>query len=144
MGKKGAMQKNIRVGDSGSVNQGLSDAIQRLEFSSGQVKEDQVRWYGICCNFVIMSFFLSPLTLFSYVPCFGQCLKTIFILWSQKSVSFLSLLRSSTNSTVKKYATTTSSSSFETMTARGGVTHSLPFTEFQYLCLTKRILNYLE
>ena len=41
--KRGAMQKNIRVGDSGSVNQGLSDAIQRLEFSSGQVKEDQVR-----------------------------------------------------------------------------------------------------
>ena len=40
------MQKNIRLGecDSGSVNQGLSDAIQRLEFSSGQVlKEDQVR-----------------------------------------------------------------------------------------------------
>ena len=37
------MQKNIIVGDSGSVNQGLSDAIQRLKFSSGQVKEDQVR-----------------------------------------------------------------------------------------------------
>ena len=35
--------KNIRVGDSGSVNQGLSDAIQRQEFSSGQAKEDQVR-----------------------------------------------------------------------------------------------------
>ena len=43
MGKKGAMQKNIRVGDSGSVNQGLSDAVQCQEFSSGQVKEDQVR-----------------------------------------------------------------------------------------------------